>query len=312
MAPTKKRSSTKSTTTKVKTKVKVKTTNGSSSGKKNPLPIKVMRRPATTTKPNTKKKKTIVVPELPNDWPVSSRRQVFPMNASALAPGTLLQNHCNGQDIHLARNAVGRPNLTKEKGKYLIILPGNLSLKSAATATTTATKNNVIKNNNTNSNDNENDDDEEENNNNNNNKQQQDLSQSSNKSNSNTTTTTTTTTTSFGKINDLDTDNPKLVVPFSSSSTNKLLIFPGKKIELTTKYIMLSCSTKKNGSVACKVSFFFVCIVYIVLRFNFFLSHLLTYIIIIIIFIIIEYIFFCNYIWTTNMEERRRRKKRRW
>lgn len=186
--------------------------------------IKVARRPKHAP-PSKKTKK--VVPELPSDWPVASRPPVYPPNASALAPGSLLQHNCSGQDIHLAKSAVTRPNLAKEKGKYLIIFPGNLGLKTIAKAT-----------------DEKNDNDD------NNEVQIKGPKSQSTVDGENLTKKSSVPT--LGQMQDLSTDHPKLVVPFPGG---KSLIFPGKKVESMSKYIMLSCSTKKKGSIACKSIF---------------------------------------------------------
>jgi hypothetical protein len=210
MVPTKKASAKKSTTTKSKA-------------------VKVARK----SKHAVPNKKKAPPPTLPKDWPVTSRPPIYPPTASALAPGSLLQHTCSGNDIHLARNAVARPNLAKERGKYLLILPGNLSLKKLA-----------------------------------NNDNKRSLSQSSiglAEASSNIGISQTTNTglsqssvdatkkvppPILGTIQDLNTDHPKFVIPFPEGKT---LVFPGKKVETTSKYMILSCSTKKKGSVVCKV-----------------------------------------------------------
>ena len=50
-------------------------------------------------------------------------------SSTALRPGPVIQN-CSGTDIQLARSAVSVASVTKEKGRYLLILPGLMSLKS--------------------------------------------------------------------------------------------------------------------------------------------------------------------------------------
>lgn len=202
MAPTKKAAAKKSTTTKAKA-------------------VKIVRKPKH--EPPSKKKKA-PPPTLPKDWPVTSRPPIFPPTASALAPGNLLQHTCSGNDIHLARNAVARPSLAKEKGKYLLILPGNLSLKKLASdkkkGSLSQASNNGLSQNTVG------------------------LSQSSGDA------TKKAAVPTLGTVQDLNTDYPKFVIPFPDGRT---LVFPGKIVETTSKYIMLSCSMKKKGSVACKV-----------------------------------------------------------
>jgi hypothetical protein len=243
MAITKKASAKKSTTTKSKA-------------------VKVVRK----SKHAVPKKKKEPPPTLPEDWPVTSRPPIYPPTASALAPGSLLQNTCNGNDIHLARNAVTRPNLAKEKGKYLLILPGNLSLKKLANndnkrsvaessiglsqasgdigpsevssdiGLSQTTDIGLSQTTNTG------------------------LSQSSVDatkkvpqtclSQSSVDATKKVPPPTLGTVQDLSTDHPKFVIPFPDGRT---LVFPGKKVETTSKYMIISCSTKKKGSVVCKV-----------------------------------------------------------
>jgi hypothetical protein len=57
--------------------------------------------------------------------------------------------------------------------------------------------------------------------------------------------------TTMGRIEGLRTNNPSFRIPFPH--LQKSLVFKGKKITTTSKYLALSCSNKKNGTVQCKV-----------------------------------------------------------
>jgi hypothetical protein len=57
--------------------------------------------------------------------------------------------------------------------------------------------------------------------------------------------------TTLGRIEGLRTNNPSFRIPFPH--LQKSLVFAGKKITTTSKYLALSCSNKKNGTVQCKV-----------------------------------------------------------
>jgi hypothetical protein len=129
----------------------------------------------------------------------------------------------------MARGAVGAyPSLAKEKGRYLIILPGMLSFKKLPQQSSIET---------TGTNKDSNEDD----NGNDNNEEDPETNPSNDKKS---------VPQSLGKMVDLSTEHPSLRVPFPSGKT---LVFPGKKVETTSKYILLSCSMRKKGSVTCKV-----------------------------------------------------------
>jgi hypothetical protein len=216
------------------------------------------------------------VTSIPKDWPVQSAPvEDFGEDATAYQPGSLVQA-CSGTDITLARTAVVAPHVGKQKGKYLLILPGMLSLKqslasmSKDTSTTEELPLPLTQ---------EKDDEEENDNNNNNNNedamddQDQDEEDSkkpavvaskptledtksedatSNKSNSNNTGQVVEPVT-LGRVEKLATDAPILRVPFPNGRT---LLFPGKKVHTSSKFFMLTCNTRRGrgGSVACKVS----------------------------------------------------------
>ena len=213
------------------------------------------------------------IPTLPSDWPVSSQQPTYnPADASALCPGSLLQHKCSGRDIHLPRSAVTAPNIDKEKGKFLLILPGMMSFhkKKPPPSTTTSsaagsTKGDDVEDDNDNDKnddsdvillDDDNDDDEddgEEGGGGGGTKSQKNPSSKKQQASTSTTTTTTTLPSSLGKLDGLRTDHPTLSIPFPQ--LRKKLIFPGKKVPTSSKYIMLSCSNKQKGSVQCKVCF---------------------------------------------------------
>jgi hypothetical protein len=213
----------------------------SSSSTKSKSVVKVLRNPKKHPPPGSKvvRKKPRPPPELPNEWPVASRLPEY--GDDALAPGLLLKQNCNGQDIHLARNAVQKPNLVKEKGKFLLILPGNLSLKSftesskASQLSQVSLSQNSVGLGQTSIG----------------------LSQEMNESvpSSQPLFTLKKVLPTLGRLTNLSTDQPKLVLKFSST---KSLVFPGKKVSTSSKYMMLSCSSKRKGHVACKVSRIFL------------------------------------------------------
>jgi hypothetical protein len=164
---------------------------------------------------------------------------------ATLQPGPCLQA-CNGSDVQLARGASSRPNLAKGKGRYLIILPGIMSLKPRAKATKTPAKDAT-----------------------------QDASQGGTDDFPETerpdaeqakpiaTSLDPVDDTqdekskrpppakgvTLGKIENLQTDNPVLKVPFEDGRT---MVFHGKKIDSSSKFMMLHCKGSK-GSVTCTV-----------------------------------------------------------
>jgi len=58
---------------------------------------------------------------------------------------------------------------------------------------------------------------------------------------------------SLGRVEGLRTDIPTFKIPFPTMK--KDLIFPGRKVPTTSKYLVMSCSSKKNGTVQCKSIF---------------------------------------------------------
>uniref|UniRef100_A0A7S4ACV9 Uncharacterized protein n=1 Tax=Pseudo-nitzschia australis TaxID=44445 RepID=A0A7S4ACV9_9STRA len=245
--------------------VKVQRGNGSVA---NETPSLRRNKPATKTTKSEKARKAVV---LPPDWPVTSQALEFPAEASALRPGSLLRNSCSGSDIQLARSACAPVNFDKGKGKFLLVFPGKFSFGGSD-------------NSNSNNSDNRNQEDSQQDN------DSDDVGDLKPKATSaeeksgdtetlcpvhdgnidNTTTTTTNAEktgssssnintninssnnrkTTMGRIEGLRTDSPSFRIPFPQ--LNKSLVFPGKKITTTSKYLALSCSNKKKGTVQCK------------------------------------------------------------
>jgi hypothetical protein len=152
-----------------------------------------------------------------------------------------LQQTCSGQDIQLVRSASAVPSFEKEKGKFLLVFPGNFSFGSFGRTTpdgrpdaaalpgqAEATPSEDGK-----------------------------PSPEKNHNDGSTTNpgeaskTTATPSTTMGRIEGLRTNTPSFRIPFPH--LQKSLVFPGKKISTTSKYLALSCSNKKNGTVQCKV-----------------------------------------------------------
>lgn len=212
MAPTSatKKKSSAATKRKVATKKKVKPK--TAGGKATLLVSRKRKKPAAAA--------AIPVPILPSDWPVASQPPVFPPEASALRPGSLLQQTCSGNDIQLARAACVVPNFDKQKGKFLLIFPGNFSFGNSSNETDKATDV----------------------------KQEETTKPPA----SNAVAAT------MGRIEGLQTNTPTFKVPFPH--LQKSLVFSGKKIETTSKFLALSCSNKKSGMVQCKVSHDLCCV----------------------------------------------------
>lgn len=200
-----------------------------------------------------------------------------------LTPGAILQA-CNGSDIHLARGAasvtatsnsiiVQAPTKggkgSKTKHRFLIMLPGMLSIHHRRPQQQQPKANN----NNSNSGDNDkdegddggDDDDEEEDYKDDDDDDEEEKKSEDNKSSAaasaatstnKSSTTTTSTTNTLGTLHDLDTDKPTLRIPMpsssgSGSSDQEYLTFVGKKLNSSSKFMLLSCN--KKGSVSCKV-----------------------------------------------------------
>ena len=275
-------SSSSAAAAKTKTKTKrtvVKSASSTSTAKKKIIKVKVQRKPKTTTTTNNNKKKqppksksktkSNINPAiiLSKNLPVTSKPPILPTNASALRPGSLLQQICNGRDIQLSRSAVVTPNIEKEKGKYLLIFPGMFSFNNNNTTTTTTTTKKAaaatkeeeerevesddgdLKSKSVNNDDDDNDEDEDDDD----DDDESPLKETTTKNRkiSATIATTPTQIHSLGRIEGLRTDIPTFKIPFPN--IQKDLIFPGKKVQTTSKYLIMSCSNKKNGTVQCKV-----------------------------------------------------------
>lgn len=276
----------------VKRKPKTKATGNVTASKKR-TPSKAIISNVKAIKAGKKPSSRQNVEALPKDWPVQSKPPLLTPTSSALRPGSLLQEVCNGKDIRLpGKQTLAEPSIAKEKGKYIFTFSGRFSLKdfaSSATVATTSKKesqdkispddatNSIAK---TETADdvvqiNDEDDDDEENG--NLDEEEEDASNTSdaNKDSKadtasgadaddddstakklpakpNTTTSTAPCLLQLGKVVGLATRTPQLRVPFPNS--NKVLVFPGKKVDTSSKYMWLNCSTKKKGSVTCKVS----------------------------------------------------------
>ena len=228
--------------------------------KKSSAPLKVQRQPATnkTVISSTKKAKP-----LPQDWPVTSKPPSISSEHSALRPGSLLQEKCSGLDIHLNRQTLIAPSIAKEKGRYLLILPGTFSFKtinagdtSSSTGKEDAVAASTIHDGDDDAAHNDDDDD--------NNEEEEEDEGDDPKSVSafnksvlpiHKPTTTAVAVPQFGNIQGLSTPNPKLRIAFprGESGHGRSLVFPGTKVETSSKYLWLNCSAKKKGTVACKV-----------------------------------------------------------
>ena len=159
----------------------------------------------------------------------------------------------------MVRSASAVPNFEKEKGKFLLIFPGNFSFGQGAA---------VAANGNTQvaagaagaENDGEQDG-----------KASVLKEEDQDRSVTKTTTTTKKTATlsssgvaaatTMGRIEGLRTNNPSFRIPFPH--LQKSLVFAGKKVATTSKFLALSCSNKKSGTVQCKVRvrlLVFVCV----------------------------------------------------
>jgi hypothetical protein len=163
-------------------------------------------------------------------------------------PGPCLQA-CNGSDIQLARGASSRPNLAKGKGRYLIVLPGMMSLKPQAKATTTCTP---VKDATPEASQGETDDLSE--------TEEPDAEQAKPITAASLDTADDAQKekpkrpmpakgVTLGKIEHLQTDHPVLKVPFEDGRT---MVFQGKKMDSSSKFMMFNCKSSK-GSVTCKV-----------------------------------------------------------
>ena len=189
--------------------------------------------------------------------------------SNQLTPGAVLQS-CNGSDIHTAHGATCKTTSetlmvpppppkggkgSKTKHKFLIVLPGMLSLNSDRKQHDSKKKE-----------DNGNDEDEENSDNDNSDEDEEEkksdrasMTGDSTAAKSTKSTTTAAAGATLGKLHGLDTDTPTLRIPMPSGGNNgdsavAELTLVGKKIDSSSKFMMLSCN--KKGEVACKVSLF--------------------------------------------------------
>ncbi|KAG7371149.1 hypothetical protein IV203_019719 [Nitzschia inconspicua] len=165
-------------------------------------------------------------------------------DASALPPGSLLQDKCNGQDVHLAKSAVTTPSIVKERGKFLLLFPGSFSFHKPLVKVAAKPDDNKA------------DIDDNDNNNDNNDGDGDRNNQDGNVDNGDSKPAAVATSKkappmSLGKLEGLATDTPSFRIPFA----NRQLVFPGKKVSTTSKYILLSCANKQKMAVQCKAIF---------------------------------------------------------
>ena len=223
--------------------------------------------------------------KLPNDWPCRSSSPPRLLNffetlddedddfgflgqsdgrsysSTALKPGPVIQQ-CSGTDIQLARGAMNVASIKKEKGRYLLLLPGLMSLKTSTQSDSTtnapakpASKETsddaVEENENSEITDMEKDWD----------KHEDDDAQPSaslaaaNNSNA----------PLLGRLERLNSATPVFRIPFpaesstegqdiGSSGGQRMLCFPGTKVETSSKFMILTCKKKQvGGTVKCKV-----------------------------------------------------------
>jgi hypothetical protein len=218
------------------------------------------------------------------------RRDIDP--AFRLTPGSHLQA-CNGSDIHLARGAIAPSSnfpvmpppkhgkAAKTKHRYLIVWPGVLSLnphraelqknngsdeiskkedpEDAEEATANVDKEDKAAEeaaededmNDDDMNDNDNDKNGQEETNDTANEEENDKKTSAT-STSVVASSSGSAATCLGTLEGLDTDKPTLKIPFPNGQS---MTFAGRKVESSSKFMLLTCS--KKGSVTCKVSFAF-------------------------------------------------------
>ncbi|VEU34246.1 unnamed protein product [Pseudo-nitzschia multistriata] len=188
-------------------------------------------------------KPTVLTP----NWPVTSQAPRFPAEASALRPGSLLRNNCSGSDIQLARSACAPVNFEKGKGKFLLVFPGNFSFggskpndeanrdnpqPSGALVATALGEDDSDKSCHAGD------------------QGHPTPAKTTAKKAGLPSNGTVTATPTMGRIEGLRTSTPSFRIPFPH--LKKSLVFPGKNIPTTSKYLSLSCSNKKKGTVQCK------------------------------------------------------------
>jgi len=190
-------------------------TKGATATKKNSkkIPIAVHRGNKKTTHKNTKaKKESSTVETLPDGWPVTSNSQTS-SKSQVLKPGNILHK-CSGRDIKLSKNSDTRPNFTIGRGRFLFVLPGLLSLRKPFE--------NIAKD------------------------KSQDSTASTNGASASIGSTTSKLFT-LGKVRNLETNQPILEIPLPNG---QLLSFQGRKVQTTSRYLVLTCKT--SGAVNCR------------------------------------------------------------
>ena len=227
--------------------------------------------------------------KLPNDWPCRSSSPPRLLNfyrdvlrdeddddddfgflgqsdgrsysSTALKPGPVIQQ-CSGTDIQLAKGAMNVASVKREKGRYLLLLPGLMSLKnstqsdsttnvSAKPASIASGDDAVEENENSEVTDMEKDPYKPEN---------DDAQPSASVAAANNSNAPL-----LGRLERLNSATPVFRIPFpaessteghgiGSSGGQRMLCFPGTKVETSSKFMILTCKKKQvGGTVKCKV-----------------------------------------------------------
>jgi len=154
------------------------------------------------------------------EWPISSINPVHNdyNDIAALAPGKILQS-CSGEDIYLSKNSDTQPNFTIGRGRFLLVLPGLLSLRSnSVTPTASSSKENKDS--------------------------QEEKKQTQPKTKTATTKEPSTTTQMFGTIKNLDTTNPSFNIPLPNG---RMLTLQGRKVKCSSQFLVLTCTGNSNA-----------------------------------------------------------------
>jgi hypothetical protein len=159
-----------------------------------------------------------------------------------LPPGPRL-HACSGRDIQVSRGAMTRPNIDKGKGRFLIVLPGLLSLRSGVNDSNSGRPSLSSVSDKNNNNINTNDSMEAE----------HDAFALQTDCATAVVNPTPPSPTTIGRIDQLASDAPILKIPWQGSRT---LCFPGRKVPTSSEFMVLTCKSK--GSVMCKVSAIYV------------------------------------------------------
>ena len=183
-----------------------------------------------------------VKPPLPSHWPVSSNNITHHSESEASAPfqpGSILQK-CSGQDIKITKQAEAKVDFEKNKGKFLFIFPGQISFHPTTPSSSTSADKRASATPNKKRVGNESDTSE---------KESTEAPEAKNKSASKLKPFQADAKNyqSFGKIYNLDKENPRLVISLPNEQT---LTFTGTKVKCSTKYLALNCRT--SGAVTCK------------------------------------------------------------